>query len=126
MAVGTPILGDTVYGSDGLILKKSGLFLCSLELDFIHPITGVRLHVLREVPRKFERHCEYEQHRWDYRGTTGRPGALPPRPKAPQGRGGHTAAAAASGDGGLEGHHHLGDVLALGLVAAVLALCRHA
>ena len=60
--------------SDGLILKKTGLFLCSPKLNFVHPITAVEQPSGYTSCVRFRgslNHCEYEQHRWDYRGTAG-------------------------------------------------------
>jgi len=42
---GFPILGDALYGKEGLILKHKGLFLCAVELHFSHPKTSERVVV---------------------------------------------------------------------------------
>lgn len=48
-----PILGDKLYGQEGLILWKKGLFLCAVELNFTHPKTGAATQILIEPPNKF-------------------------------------------------------------------------
>ncbi|MFT6149399.1 MAG: RluA family pseudouridine synthase [Saprospiraceae bacterium] len=55
-----PILGDKLYGKEGLILWKKGLFLCAVELNFIHPRTEKRMNILIEPPKKFETILERE------------------------------------------------------------------
>ena len=56
-----PILGDKLYGKEGLILWKKGLFLCAVELKFIHPRTEKRINILIEPPKKFETILEREK-----------------------------------------------------------------
>ncbi|MGM0531254.1 MAG: RluA family pseudouridine synthase, partial [Bacteroidota bacterium] len=41
---GWPVLGDKLYGKEGLIMRGKGLFLCATEVSFNHPHTGERLH----------------------------------------------------------------------------------
>jgi RluA family pseudouridine synthase len=62
-ALNHPILGDKLYGKEGLILWKKGLFLCAVELDFIHPKTQERMNILIEPPKKFEIILEREERR---------------------------------------------------------------
>ena len=56
-----PILGDKLYGKEGLILWKKGLFLCAVELNFTHPRTEERMNILIEPPKKFETILEREK-----------------------------------------------------------------
>ncbi len=50
---GCPILGDSLYGQEGMILKGKGLFLAAVRLKFRHPITQQNLDISIETPRKF-------------------------------------------------------------------------
>lgn len=54
-AIGNPILGDATYGSLNFILKGKGLYLHASSLEFIHPITQEKLHITKEVPKKFDK-----------------------------------------------------------------------
>ncbi len=62
--LGTPVLGDALY-TRGKVLKKAGLFLCAVQLELDHPITGEPLSVRRDEPTKFEAQRQREQRRWD-------------------------------------------------------------
>lgn len=64
-ALGTPILGDKIYGKPNLILKHKGLFLCAVALDFVHPITTEELKIRIATPHKFIKRLENEQRRFD-------------------------------------------------------------
>jgi 23S rRNA pseudouridine1911/1915/1917 synthase len=61
---GFPILGDAMYGKEGLILKHKGLFLCAVELVFSHPKTGERVVVRINAPPKYETLLRREDRRW--------------------------------------------------------------
>ncbi len=61
---GFPILGDAMYGKEGLILKRKGLFLCAVELIFSHPKTGKRVEVKINAPQKYETLLRREERRW--------------------------------------------------------------
>ena len=61
---GFPILGDAMYGKEGLILKHKGLFLCAVELVFSHPKTGERVEVKINAPQKYETLLRREERRW--------------------------------------------------------------
>ncbi len=63
--LGFPILGDKVYGASGTILKHKGLFLCSTQLLFKHPIKGEELNIKIETPYKFTALLKREQRRFD-------------------------------------------------------------
>ncbi len=62
--IGHPILGDEVYTGSEKLLRKQGLFLASLHLDFVHPITGASVSVSAPEPRKFAVLRERESRRW--------------------------------------------------------------
>ena len=61
---GYPILGDKLYGKEGLILRKKGLFLTSVELSFQHPATEKKMNIRIDAPRKFTTLLEREERRW--------------------------------------------------------------
>ncbi|TCO11098.1 23S rRNA pseudouridine1911/1915/1917 synthase [Natronoflexus pectinivorans] len=63
--LGYPILGDTLYGTEGLILKHRGLFLCAVALEFIHPKTAEPIKVKIDPPTKFSRFPENEEKRYN-------------------------------------------------------------
>jgi RluA family pseudouridine synthase len=62
---GFPILGDSLYGPEGKILKGKGLFLCAVELNFIHPITKEPISISTKDPDKFAHFMQGEQRRWE-------------------------------------------------------------
>ncbi|BDS12494.1 RluA family pseudouridine synthase [Aureispira anguillae] len=62
---GFPILGDKLYGIQGLILKHKGLFLIAVALDFEHPITGERQAIKLPTPYKYTALLNREQRRYD-------------------------------------------------------------
>ncbi len=62
---GFPVLGDKIYGQDGLILKSKGLFLWSVELSFLHPFDKTRLTFSIEEPDKFKNLLQREKLRWE-------------------------------------------------------------
>ncbi|MDO9577691.1 MAG: RluA family pseudouridine synthase [Candidatus Cloacimonadales bacterium] len=62
--IGHPILGDKLYGEEHHVFQGKGLFLCAVELDFLHPISGKKLNFQIEEPSKFRIHLEREQERW--------------------------------------------------------------
>lgn len=53
--IGSPILGDSLYGTEGEILKGKGLYLHAHSLEFTHPYTEEKLSIKKEVPKKFDR-----------------------------------------------------------------------
>jgi RluA family pseudouridine synthase len=63
--LGHPILGDRLYGADGFILRGRGLFLCAVELNFPHPVSGEPLRLEIDDPGKFDQIVRWEQHRWE-------------------------------------------------------------
>ncbi|WP_421918050.1 RluA family pseudouridine synthase [Marinifilum sp.] len=70
-ALGNPILGDKIYGTEGEVLKGKGLFLCAAGLQFTHPETGEEMKISIEPPSKFERFMQMEEKRWEkYKAET--------------------------------------------------------
>jgi len=61
---GFPILGDTLYGKPGHILKHKGMFLCATGLIFNHPFTNQVLNLSVDPPRKFINFPTAEQRRF--------------------------------------------------------------
>ena len=62
--LGHPILGDEVYTKTKKLLRRQGLFLASLHLDFEHPITGKAISVSSAEPKKYGVLRERESRRW--------------------------------------------------------------
>ena len=62
--LGTPILGDKLYGTEGEILQKKGLFLCAAGLHFEHPFTNEKMDLSIDPPYKFGRFMEMEEKRY--------------------------------------------------------------
>lgn len=63
--LGFPILGDALYGKEGLILKHKGLFLTAVELSFVHPILNEEQKITLPTPYKYEALLKREQRRFD-------------------------------------------------------------
>ncbi len=61
---GYPVLGDGTYGAPGRVLRSKGLFLCAVELSFVHPVHGTRLVVKIDDPAKFTTFPDREERRW--------------------------------------------------------------
>ena len=53
--LGHPILGDKLYGKEGLILNGNGLYLHASTLEFMHPETKKTVSVKATLPKKFIR-----------------------------------------------------------------------
>jgi 23S rRNA-/tRNA-specific pseudouridylate synthase len=62
---GYPILGDKLYGPEGQILKGQGMFLCAVELSFVHPVQDTQVSSKIEEPPKFKTFLDREQRRWN-------------------------------------------------------------
>lgn len=62
-SLGHPILGDKLYGIEGLILKQKGLFLCATQLQFNHPITSESIQASTPLPPKFQKRLDNEKRR---------------------------------------------------------------
>lgn len=56
--MGTPIMGDQMYGPEGKVVKGNGLFLHAYSLTFIHPITQKEVKGIASIPKKFKRFFE--------------------------------------------------------------------
>lgn len=63
--LGYPILGDKLYGIEGLILKHKGLFLIAVRLDFEHPTKQERQIIELPTPYKYTALLAREQRRHD-------------------------------------------------------------
>lgn len=59
-----PILGDKLYGTEGMILKNKGLFLCAVSLEFKHPFTQNKMTFEIPTPYKFIKRMENEKRRY--------------------------------------------------------------
>ncbi|MFS4415658.1 RluA family pseudouridine synthase [Maribacter sp. 2307ULW6-5] len=53
--LGHPILGDRDYAKEGLLLRGKGMYLHACSLSFAHPVTGERMHIEAEWPKKFRK-----------------------------------------------------------------------
>ena len=62
---GNPIVGDVLYGVEGDILLRKGLFLAATGLSFKHPITNGLIEVEIPMPHKFDALIEREERRWN-------------------------------------------------------------
>ncbi len=63
-ASGFPILGDKLHNGNKVVFKGKGLFLCSTELVFNHPITNEILELAIPIPNKFITIMEREKMRF--------------------------------------------------------------
>ncbi len=61
---GHPIVGDSLYGTKGHILKSKGLFLAAVYLKFKHPTSEKIIEISINSPEKFQTFWEREQRRW--------------------------------------------------------------
>lgn len=59
LAIGNPILGDSIYFLEGLQLKGKGLYLHAQSIEFSHPVTNDNMHVVLELPKKFKKLFAY-------------------------------------------------------------------
>ncbi len=67
--IGHPILGDSNYGEEGLILKHKGLFLCATELVFPHLLMNKEIKCQIDIPSKFMIRIERQYKMWQkYQG----------------------------------------------------------
>ncbi len=53
--IGNPILGDSAYGIEDLILNRKGLYLHAYSLAFTHPFTNEEIKVRTELPMRFKK-----------------------------------------------------------------------
>ncbi|WP_335966738.1 RNA pseudouridine synthase [Galbibacter sp. PAP.153] len=54
-SIGNPVLGDKIYGAEGLVLHGKGLYLHAYSLEFTHPITQEKLFIKDELPERFNK-----------------------------------------------------------------------
>lgn len=54
-AMGNPVLGDAVYGIEGLVLKGKGMYLHAFSLEFTHPFTKEKLRLEKKTTGKFDK-----------------------------------------------------------------------
>ncbi len=59
-----PVLGDNLYKNENFILKGKGLFLCSTQIEFLHPNTKEELVFKIPYPTKFDKIIEREKRRY--------------------------------------------------------------
>ncbi len=52
-SIHNPILGDKVYGNEGLILNGKGLYLHAFSLSFKHPFIHKSIYLEDELPKRF-------------------------------------------------------------------------
>ncbi|MFT5892955.1 MAG: 23S rRNA pseudouridine1911/1915/1917 synthase [Dokdonia sp.] len=52
-SIGSPILGDSKYGNEGLIGSGNGLYLHASGLTFIHPVTCKQISKITPLTKKF-------------------------------------------------------------------------
>ncbi|AZQ61333.1 RluA family pseudouridine synthase [Flammeovirga pectinis] len=64
-SLGTPIVGDKLYGTDGNTLEGKGLFLSSVEITFKHPRTDTFETIKAPQPEKFEKLLLRETKMWE-------------------------------------------------------------
>ena len=62
--IGHSVVGDRLYGEKNKIFHGKGLFLCSVELAFYHPISMKRITLTINEPSKFQTYREREERRW--------------------------------------------------------------
>ncbi|MBB6459129.1 RluA family pseudouridine synthase [Flammeovirga kamogawensis] len=64
-SLGTPIVGDKLYGIEGNTLEGKGLFLSSVEITFKHPRTLAFKTIKAPQPEKFEKLLIRETKMWN-------------------------------------------------------------
>jgi len=65
-SIGSPILGDKLYGNIKTLHKGKGLFLCASEISFLHPKTFKVIQCkLDKIPQKFNSMLIREKRRWN-------------------------------------------------------------
>lgn len=63
--IGHPIFGDKLYVEEKMLHKGKGLFLCAMEISFLHPKTFEEITLKVPVPHKFESLIQREKRRWE-------------------------------------------------------------
>ncbi len=62
---GFPIAGDTIHGNKEHTILHKGLFLTATKITLPHPISGEKLSMEIELPKKFERYLQGEEKRFE-------------------------------------------------------------
>ncbi len=62
-SLGLPIVGDKLYKNEVPMKLDKGLFLCAVELQFVHPVTKELLKIEIQQPEKFDSYLEREKKR---------------------------------------------------------------
>lgn len=52
--IGTPILGDPLYGGNSVDIRHKGLYLCAYKIKFHHPIKDEMMEFQIDFPKKFK------------------------------------------------------------------------
>ncbi len=63
-SIGHPILGEKIYGNLDKLHHRKGLFLCAMEIAFLHPKTLKRAHFKLDIPHKFKSFLIREKRRY--------------------------------------------------------------
>lgn len=63
--IGHPIMGDKLYQNKGQMIKGKGMFLCAVELTFVHPVLEEKMNFIINEPNKFESFLLNEKERWE-------------------------------------------------------------
>jgi len=59
--LGHPILGERLYATELPNLSGKGLFLASVGLEFLHPVTGEKMQFKIEPPAKFRKYLDEKE-----------------------------------------------------------------
>ncbi|MDW7693318.1 RluA family pseudouridine synthase [Flammeovirgaceae bacterium SG7u.111] len=62
--MGSPIVGDKIYGNKEKSIQHKGLFLSATGLDFTHPITQQPISLQLDIPYKFLSLMKRAKRRW--------------------------------------------------------------
>ncbi len=61
---GCPILGDSLYGKEGLVLKHKGLFLLAKAIVFTHPTSQKEIKIETQTPPKYQKTIDKTQRQY--------------------------------------------------------------
>ena len=64
-SIGSPIVGDKLYGEAGNVMLHKGLFLTASNLRFKHPKSGDIVNCNVPIPDKFKSLLEREERRFN-------------------------------------------------------------
>jgi len=62
--IGYPIVGDSLYSQNQVLLKGKGLFLSAIGIQFTHPVKQELMEFESEIPPKFFKLMEREEERF--------------------------------------------------------------